>query len=369
MWSILFLMWSIGTLLAGFLMFRQKNYIEADNDERHRYSVSIIIPARNEEDNLPILLSNINKQRNTDIEVIVADDGSIDESANVARQYHATIVDVPATDVPGKYFACYTGSRHASHDILVFMDADTFFTEDYALAKVCNQYHLHGERGILSVQPFHQTEYRPERLSTIFNMMTVIGINIFSVFRKKQTAGTIFGPFMLTNRVDYETAGGHLSSKGYVIEGAGLYESYTAHHLPIHHYLGKGVVHFRMYSEGITSIIDGWKKHISSGAEHTSISVMLLIMVWLSSSFLLPLFFVYIAIFDLTLIFIPIILYILNSIQFYYVCKPVININKIEAIFFPFYKYFFFYVYALSVYQIKVRKKISWKDREIDYDK
>lgn len=365
---VLLFVWSSIALVSGFLMFRRKKFINIGSDAEKQYAVSIIIPARNEEDNLPILLESINSQRNVDVEVIVADDGSDDNSANIAQKFEATVVDVPSADVPGKYFACHTGSRYANHDILLFMDADTFFETDDSLSKLCEQYQEQDYKGILSVQPFHETKYNYEKLSAIFNVMTVIGINIFSVFHKKQIPGTIFGPFMLTNRTDYKVSGGHLSSKGYIIEGAGLYESYTSHQLPIHYYLGKGTVRFRMYNEGVNSIIDGWKKHISSGADHTSASVMMMIMMWLSSSFVLPVFIIYTAIFNAALLFIPITIYIIGSVQFYSICKPLINIGKIGSLFFPVYKYFFFFVYSLSFYQVKIKKKIQWKGREMDYD-
>ncbi len=43
-----------------------------------------------------------------------------------------------------------------------------------------NQYQLQGEKGLLSVQPYHITKRFYEGFSAIFNLMTVVGMNVFS---------------------------------------------------------------------------------------------------------------------------------------------------------------------------------------------
>lgn len=366
---ILLFIWIIITVICGSLIFKYKNYINRDIGNDAIPSVSIIIPARNESDNLPILLKSVQMQKNVDVEVIVANDGSTDGTVKITKDFDARVIDVPKTDSPGKYFACYSGSQHAKKDLFMFMDADTFFINEYSLYDLCSEYIKHDSKGILSVQPFHHTREKHESLSAIFNLMTVAGINIFSVFKNKYEAGTVFGPVLLTNRNDYEKTGGHMAAKGHIIEGSGIYDSYVSQNIPVFHYLGKNVVHFRMYSEGFRAMINGWKKHISIGSRHTSSAIMALIMIWLSSSIVLPIHLIYTLIYDIDLIFLPIILYLICSLQFYNLCKPVIGIGKIECIFYPVYQYFFFFVYTLSLYQIHIKKTVKWKDREIKYEK
>lgn len=366
---ILLLIWIVITMVCGSLIFKYKNYIEKDVGNDASPAVSIIIPARNESDNLPILLKSIQKQKSVDTEVIIANDGSTDDTVEIARDYGTYVIDVPETDSPGKYFACFTGSQHAQKDLFMFMDADTFLINEYSLYDLCSQYIKHDNKGILSVQPFHQTREKHESLSAIFNLMTVTGINIFSAFKNKYHAGTVFGPILLTNRIDYEKTGGHMAAKGHIIEGSGIYDSYVSQSIPVFHYLGKNVVHFRMYNEGFQAMVNGWKKHISIGAMHTSGAIMALIMIWLSSSIVLPVHIIYTLIYDINLILLPVILYLIYSLQFYNLCKPVIDLRKTESIFYPVYQYFFFLVYTLSLYQIHIKKTVKWKDREIKYEK
>lgn len=84
-------------------------------------SISIILPAKNEESNLRELLPAI-KYVCKDAEIIVVNDGSTDATVEVAHENGATVVSHPYS--MGNGAAVKTGARHATGDILVFMDAD-----------------------------------------------------------------------------------------------------------------------------------------------------------------------------------------------------------------------------------------------------
>ena len=89
---------------------------------------SLVIPAHNEEAYLPRLLDSVECARDAyaggaeTIEVIVADDGSTDATAVIARARRCRIVRVEARRI-----ACArnAGARAATSDILAFVDADS----------------------------------------------------------------------------------------------------------------------------------------------------------------------------------------------------------------------------------------------------
>ncbi len=89
-------------------------------------TVSLIIPARNEEATLPMVLEDVCRvlpQLNGyQAELIVVDDHSSDRTAGIARSFGATLVSNPGK--PGKGMALRTGFAHASGQILAMMDAD-----------------------------------------------------------------------------------------------------------------------------------------------------------------------------------------------------------------------------------------------------
>ena len=88
--------------------------------------ISIVIPAKDEEETLGDVLSDLNQvidqMMDHDIEVICVDDHSTDATANIARSFGARVV--PNTGRPGKGMALRAGFAEAKGDILVMLDAD-----------------------------------------------------------------------------------------------------------------------------------------------------------------------------------------------------------------------------------------------------
>lgn len=84
-------------------------------------TLSIIIPARNEAASLGPLLAAAQRLSLAN-EIIVVDDGSEDGTRQEAETNGATVVSHPYTI--GNGAAVKTGARHATGDILLFMDAD-----------------------------------------------------------------------------------------------------------------------------------------------------------------------------------------------------------------------------------------------------
>ena len=85
------------------------------------YSLSIVIPAKNEAENLkrflPRLLAVV-----VDAEVIVVNDGSTDDTLSICEQHDVTVVTHPYSK--GNGAAIKTGARTAKGEVIVFMDGD-----------------------------------------------------------------------------------------------------------------------------------------------------------------------------------------------------------------------------------------------------
>jgi glycosyltransferase involved in cell wall biosynthesis len=84
-------------------------------------SLSIIIPAKNEAAVIGDVVSSV-RDIFVDAEILVVDDGSTDETANLAKRAGATVVSHPVS--LGNGAAIKAGARKASGDILVMMDGD-----------------------------------------------------------------------------------------------------------------------------------------------------------------------------------------------------------------------------------------------------
>ena len=84
--------------------------------------VSVIVPTLNEERYLPAALMAIENQTYYDTEVIVVDNGSDDNTVDIAREYGARVVRNPEYNLA---LSRNLGAEHSSGEILVFQDADT----------------------------------------------------------------------------------------------------------------------------------------------------------------------------------------------------------------------------------------------------
>lgn len=150
-------------------------------------SVSIVIPAYNEESRLPATLLAIVEYfqaRNEDFEVLVVDDGSTDGTVDVVAQYCERYPDAPVRVVSyggnrGKGFAVRYGMLHADGDLRLFCDADLATPiEEYAVVldsmqKDCSHVGIGSRPLRQSNLIVHQPWYR-EQLGRLFNKIVQV---------------------------------------------------------------------------------------------------------------------------------------------------------------------------------------------------
>jgi len=244
-------------------------------------SISVIVPARNEGRTLERLLISLRSQAVTPKEIIVVDDHSSDETASIAIARGAILI--PAATVPegwlGKPWACWQGARAALGDILIFLDADTYLDPD-GIARILK---AHEERGgLLSVQPYHTMERPYERLSAFFNIITMAGTGAFSLLLPIIKPRGAFGPCLVCPRQDYLTLGGHCHARHMVLESMGLADAFKRIGLSVSYYGGKGAVYFRMYPDGLRSMMEGFSRGFAEGANAISIPMLMLIIAWVT---------------------------------------------------------------------------------------
>lgn len=83
---------------------------------------SVIIPAYNEEEGLPVVLTKVCEVTDGSFEILVVDDGSWDRTQEVAKQFPCRII--AHTHNQGKGEAIKTGIKHARGANVIFIDAD-----------------------------------------------------------------------------------------------------------------------------------------------------------------------------------------------------------------------------------------------------
>ncbi|HSH58329.1 MAG TPA: glycosyltransferase family 2 protein, partial [Acidimicrobiales bacterium] len=230
--------------------------------------VSVVVPARDEEETLPRLLHSLRDEVPVASRVLVVDDHSSDATARVAAEGEATVVacDPLPRGWTGKSWACWTGVKSTNGAVLVFLDADTEL-EPGGLARVLAEHRRRG--GLVSVQPFHRTERPYEAFSAFFNLVSMMGVEAFTPLSGRRSATGAFGPCLVCSREDYLCAGGHQAVAGEVVEDVALARQFAAAGLPVTCLGGEGTIRFRMYPGGPAHLVEGWTKNFAAGAAHT----------------------------------------------------------------------------------------------------
>lgn len=100
---------------------------------------SIIVPVYNIENYIEYCIESIIRQTFKNYELIIVDDGSVDESANIVDRYKTfKNIKVYHKKNGGLSDARNFGIKHASGQYLMFVDGDDFLYDKYSLEKIAN---------------------------------------------------------------------------------------------------------------------------------------------------------------------------------------------------------------------------------------
>ncbi len=325
--------------------------------------LSIIIPARNEEQNLPTLLRSLFTQSIRAREIIVVDDASTDRTAEIAQQNGACVIS--SRPLPegwrGKTWACHQGAQAATGNLLLFLDADTWF-EPEGLRRVLAGFKQTGG-GVLSVAPHHAVQKFHEQFSTFFNLVMLAGTGAFTLRGDRLAPRGLLGQFMLMERTAYQRVGGHEAVKGRILENFWLAEQLRAQGVPLRCRSGGGVFSFRMYPQGWRELVDGWTKGFASGASQTPLPILLLVIAWMVGLMTAPLG---LAFAGQPLLWLG--AYALCAAQVAWLLRRVGTFHWSTALFYPAPLIFYFVVFARSLHRSRGKQTVAWKGRQISAD-
>lgn len=192
-------------------------------------SISVLIPARNEERSIGSAIESVLTSTDIDLELIVLDDESTDDTAVIVRALadkDSRVRLIPGGDLPtgwtGKQFACHTLSRAASNNILVWMDADVRL-EPTALARMAKQL-TRNDTALLSGFPRQEARTWMEKLVVPLIHLILLGYLPMPMMRwtKHPGFGAGCGQLFLASRKAYEEVGGHGAIRSSMHDGLTL---------------------------------------------------------------------------------------------------------------------------------------------------
>lgn len=346
-------------LPAGFLLIRR---IPACKPHKTLGAIrlSIIIPARNEEENLPRLLRSISASVLRPAEILVVDDGSTDNTAQVAKSLGATVVtSFPLeTGWTGKAWACHQGAQLAIGDTLLFLDADTFFL-DGGLDRIVAQWLREHDRTLaLSLLPYHAMNDTYEQLSLFFNILMAAGAGGFGFLSEPR----LFGQSLLIAKETYLSSGGHAAVRGFVLENLNLAQVIRAAGGRILCMGGYGYLHMRMFPQGLSQMSNSWTKAFIHGAAVSGGLVLATAIVWISALWSTVL--LLIAPHDYGRLGLAVV-YLLFAVQLFWIARQLGSYRLLACLLYPVPLAYYCAVFARSAARRSLHRKTVWRGREV----
>lgn len=252
--------------------------------------VSVLVPARNEEDNIEACVRSLLGQQYPNFEVRVLDDHSTDRTWRILQQLatedkHLTLLkgDPLSADWLGKHWACHQLAQTAPGELLLFTDADTrhhpLTLQNSVTALIIEKADL------LTAMPFEEVVTWGEKL-----VVPLIPWSIFSfvplalAYRLKYSAlSATIGQFMLFRREAYLKIGGYKAVRNHAVDDLALGRRIKARGLRWRLVDGGQRIRCRMY-HNFSQVYQGLSKNLFATFEY-KIPQFLFVWLWLGFVF------------------------------------------------------------------------------------
>lgn len=230
--------------------------------------IGVIIPVRNEEQNIARLLDSLKGQAVD--EIIVVDDGSSDATVSIVQSFLDSIPSlrlVFADPLPygwtGKNHACYVGYSNSKSETLIFVDADVRFLP-FALEKIKRRMDSCGF-GFLSISPTQLMGSFGEKIALPGLFLNVVANVDFKAVNDKNVKNKFLanGQIMAFSKKTYESIGTHAAVKNEVCEDVAIAEKVKNAQINSSFFYDNGsLATVRMYT-CFRECIDGFSKNMS----------------------------------------------------------------------------------------------------------
>lgn len=255
-------------LLVSLINLLSFHYLPSKAPLTNDTSVSVLIPARNEENNIGILLKQLDSFSSSLFEIIVYDDNSTDGTAaiiNSAIQGNPKFKLMLGGPLDkgwlGKNHACHLLAKEAQGDVLLFLDADVKIREG-AIPKAILHMQKH-DLHLLSIFPKQIFSSLGEKVTVpIMNWILLSLLPLILVRTiKNPSFSAANGQFMMFKTDTYKEHWPHKLFRNHMAEDIAIIKYFKTRLLKSDTLLGNKDIECRMYS-GAKEAIEGFTKNI-----------------------------------------------------------------------------------------------------------
>lgn len=367
----------LGILLLNFItnniLFKNvSNFLTPETLKKPQSLVSVLIPARNEAENIGRCLRSLSKQDYPNMEILVLDDNSEDGTGQVVKNLAKKDPRIKLLKGKplkkgwlGKNYACHQLSKAAKGEYFVFTDADTLHFNNSISSAVCSL----KANGLdaLSVYPKQIMVTIHERMVVTFINFAILTLMPLILIKRSKNPlfCTAIGQFLLFKRDVYESIGGHESIAPEILDDVHISKQVKRGGYRFMIFDGSNNIYCRMYSN-LSEVVKGFSKFIFAAFNfniYTLAAVLSFILVlFLFPFILLPLgFFVFewsglIINLMILQIFLVFIIKITLSFRF--------RTRILDVLLHPLSMIYIILIAVNSVFQAKFGQGVAWKGRK-----
>ena len=252
---------------------------EAFLDSVSLESVSVLIPARNEEQSIGGALECILKSTHSNFEVLVLDDHSEDQTGKVVKGFmerDPRVRLLSSKTLPdgwnGKQHACWQLANVASYEKFLFLDADVRLTRD-ALSRCLAEQRFRNAQ-LISGFPLQETGTFAEKLLIPLMHYVLLGYLPLDQMRTNPGVGLAAGcgQLFLAEKQAYMNAGGHAAIQSSRHDGIQLPRAFRKAGFHTDIFDASDIARCRMYTSA-QQVINGLLKNATEGIANARLIV------------------------------------------------------------------------------------------------
>jgi chlorobactene glucosyltransferase len=256
--------------------------------------VSILVPARNEEDVIGDCVKSLLAQDYPNFEVIVMDDDSTDSTLQILlgmASADSRLKIERGTALPpgwlGKHWACHQLSQKARGELILFTDADTVHKPQMLRQAVSAM--AEEKADLISAEPKQVMLTFAEKLVMPYTYLSIMSYLPLAVAYNSRFSvlSSATGQFMLFRRSAYDQIGGFESIKHHVVDDVELCKKIRMQGLRWRLLDGKDGYQVRQYTN-FAEIYEGHTKNLFAGFGN-NVAGYCLAWLWLLTMYWLPL--------------------------------------------------------------------------------
>ena len=250
--------------------------------------VSVLIPARNEENNIGNILNDLLHQDYKNIEILVFNDQSTDRTADIVithAKQDPRIKLISSDGLPdgwlGKNFACYSLANNAKGAYFLFLDADVRISNDIIINAI--SYSARYELGLVSIFPRQIIRTTGEKVTVpVMNYILLSLLPLILVRKSKRASfAAANGQFMFFNSIVYKLFDPHEIMKHNKVEDIAISRFLKTKNIKVACLVGDHTIQCRMY-KGFHEAVNGFSKNVTAFFGN---SFMVALLFWLVTTF------------------------------------------------------------------------------------